>query len=77
MTTSQYAGDPYHQVLAVPRFWKYFRLFLEDGFKEKISRVGGGKAAFEEFLRSVDRGLSPHEIAKIWGDVGITGVGGH
>jgi len=77
-TTSQYADDPYHQVLASPRFWKDLRAFLEDRFgKEKIGRVGGGEAAFEEFLRSVKSNLSPHEIAKIRDEVGITGMGGN
>jgi ubiquitin-like protein 4 len=52
--------------------------FLDGRFgKEKGGRAGDEQIAFEEFLRSAKGSLSPHEIARIRDEVGITGMGGN
>ncbi|KIM19459.1 hypothetical protein M408DRAFT_83529 [Serendipita vermifera MAFF 305830] len=72
------SSHPFHQTMASPTFWKELRGFLEVKFgKEAGGRTGDGDAAFEEFLRSAKGSLSPHEIAKIRDEVGISGMGGH
>ncbi|KAG9054544.1 hypothetical protein FS842_004816 [Serendipita sp. 407] len=77
INTSQ-DDSPYHQTMSNPQFWKELRSFLEQKFgKEVGGRTGDGDLAFEEFLRSAKASLSPHEIAKIRDEVGITGMGGH
>lgn len=69
--------SPYHQTLANPQFWKEIRGFLENKFgKDTGGRTGDADKAFEEFLRSAKVNLSPHEIAKIRDEVGISGMGG-
>ncbi|KIM28006.1 hypothetical protein M408DRAFT_8965 [Serendipita vermifera MAFF 305830] len=76
--SSQSDSSPFHQTMASPTFWKELRGFLEVKFgKEAGGRTGDGDAAFEEFLRSAKGSLSPHEIAKIRDEVGISGMGGH
>ncbi|CAG7849824.1 SubName: Full=Uncharacterized protein {ECO:0000313/EMBL:CCA73180.1} [Serendipita indica DSM 11827] len=68
----------YHQTMSSPQFWKDLRAFLEKRFgTDAGGRPGDADTAFEEFLRSAKVNLSPHEIAKIRDEVGITGMGGH
>lgn len=69
--------SPYHHTIASPQFWKDLRLFLSEKFsKDAGGRAGDADKAFEEFLRSAKMNLSPHEIAKIRDEVGVTGMGG-
>ncbi|EIN08213.1 hypothetical protein PUNSTDRAFT_113799 [Punctularia strigosozonata HHB-11173 SS5] len=74
-TASETGGPPhsqYHAKISDPAFWERLYAFLRAEFpkEEDVSE------AFENFLSSNKGYLSPHEIAKIRDQVGITGMAG-